>query len=126
MKKKNLIILICALSAVILTAIILMLILKKDYIDKIKYDHIASVSYNDVNIVGEDGLFYLEKDGKKISEGYIFLKSVNDYYEDIEGYAAKSENDVVLFDFYIAHKPDTPNYYLITSAGEEYTVAGDN
>lgn len=126
MKKKNLIILICVSAAAVLMAVILTLILKKDYIDKIKYDHVASVSYNGANVVGEDGLFYLEKDGKKISEGYIFLKSVNDYYEDIEEAGAKSENDLILFDFYIAHKPDSPSYYLVTTAGEEYTVVGDN
>lgn len=126
MKKKNLIILICVAAAVLLTVVFLTLVLKKDYIDKIKYDHVASVSYNGVNIVGDDGLFYLEKDGKKISEGYIFLKSVNDYYEDIEAACAKSESDLVLFDYYIAHKPDSSSYYLVTSTGEEYTVVGDN
>ncbi len=126
MKKKNLIILICVAAAVVLTAVILILILKKDYINKIKYDHIASVSYNGVSVVGDDGLFYLEKDEKKISEGYIFLKSVNDYYDDIEAAGAKSGSDLVLFDYYIAHKPDSSSYYLVTSTGEEYTVVGDN
>lgn len=126
MKKKNIIILICVATAVILMAVILMLILKKDYIDKINYDHVVSVSYNGVNIVGDDGLFYLEKDEKKISEGYIFLKSVNDYYEDIEAAGAKSGSDLILFDYYIAHKSDSSSYYLVTSTGEEYTIVGDN
>ncbi len=126
MKKKTIIILSSVAAFLILAAIALTLLLKKDYIEKIKYDHIANVSYNGVNIVGEDGLFYLEKDGEKLSQGYIFLKSVNDYYEDIETAGAKSGSDLVLFDYYIAHKPDSASYYLITSTGEEYTIVGDN
>lgn len=125
-KKKTVIISACAAVLVIAAVIVLIIAFKKDYIEKIKYDHIASVSYNGVNIVGEDGLFYLEKDGEKISEGYVFLKSVNDYYENIESAGAKSESDLFLFDYYIAHKHDSASYYLLASTGEEYTILGDN
>jgi hypothetical protein len=126
MKKKTVIILVCVAVLLIAAAVTLTVLLKKDYIEKIKYDHIAGVSYNGVNIVGEEGLFYLEKDGEKISEGYVFLKCVNDYYEDIESAGAKSGSDLILFDYYIAHKSDSASYYLLTSTGEEYTIVGEN
>ncbi len=128
MKKKAIIISVCSAAAILLLilAVILVIVLKKDYLEKLDYDHVAPVSYNGVGVVGEDGLFYLVKDGKKVSEGYVFLQSVNDYYDDIEAAGAKKDTDLVLFDYYIAHRADSATYYLLTSTGEEYTIIGDN
>lgn len=128
MKKKAIIVSICAAVALLLIvlATILLIALKKDYLEKLPYDHVAPVSYNGVSIVGEDGLFYLVKDGEKLSDGYVFLQSVNDYYDDIEAAGAKKDSDLVLFDYYLAHRADSATYYLVTSTGEEYTIMGDN
>lgn len=126
-KKKIIIISLCAAAALVIAAVIVTVsVLNNGYLKKLDYDHIDPVSYNGVRIVGEDGEFFLVKDGKKLSAGYTSLKSVNDYYGDIANYGTGSETDAVLFDYYIAKKADSGSYYLVTSGGEEYSIAGDN
>lgn len=126
MKKKTAILIFSAAAALLVAlTVILVLVLHKDYIKKTKFDHVSSVSYNDVRIVGSEGLLYLCRGDEIISDGYVSLRSVND------GYAAASPNwltanDTMLFDYYIARRAQQSQYLLITSAGKEYTIAGDN
>ena len=118
---------VCAAALVIaIVAIVLVMALGKDYLEKTDYDHVASTSYNGVRIVGEDGLLYLEKNGEKVSAGYISLKSVNDYYGDIALADSKTDGSITLFDYYIAKKADSSAYCLVTSVGEEFVIVGDN
>ncbi len=126
MKKKRIwIILACVvlLLAVVITAVVLS---HKKYLKKLRYDDVESRSYNGVRIVTEDGLCYLEKNGKKVGDGYLSLVSVNDYYRNIESLLADPDSGVVLFDYYLARRADLPNYLLVNSAGEELMLMGDN
>lgn len=126
MKKKKAF-LICSAVAIflILLTVILVLALKKDYIQKTKFDHVSTQSYNDVRIVGSEGLLYLCRGDEIVSDGYVSLQSVND------SYAANvphwlSADDTLLFDYYIARRAQQSQYLLVTADGEEYTIAGDN
>ncbi len=125
-KKKKAILIFAIVAAALLTlTVILALVLHKDYIEKSKFDHIGTVSYNDVRIVGRDGLLYLSRDGKLISDGYVSLRSVNDGYSTSAPHWQQAE-DTVLFDYYIARRAGLSQYLLVTAAGEEYTISGDN
>lgn len=125
MKKKYILIpLICViiLIAIIVTVAVSM---RTGYLEKLPYDHIGSTVYNGVEIVGDDGLFYLVKDGKKLSDGYASLKSVNDYYENIKELTEKGKQ-VTLFDYYIARTAENSDYMLISSDGDKAIISGDS
>lgn len=126
--KKKVIILVCSGVALLLAILGIVLIFNgfhKSYIKKTTFDHVSTVSYNDVRIVGNEGLLYLWQNGEIVSDGYISLRSVND------GYAEDGDNwleaeDTILFDYYIARRAGQSQYFLVTSSGEEYKIAGDN
>lgn len=124
-KKKAIVIFAIVATVLIALTVILVLVLHKDYIQKTKFDHISEISYNDVRVVGKDGLLYLCRDGKLISDGYVSLRSVNDGYADAAPHWLEAD-DTVLFDYYIARRAEQSQYLLVTAAGEEYTVSGDN
>lgn len=126
MKKRYVLIpLICVLALVIII-ISVAIALKTSYLEKLSYDHMSNNVYNNVEVVGDGGLFYLVKDGKKVSDGYVSLISVNDFYSpNIEALYRQGKQPVI-YDFYIAREEENPNYLLINSEGDTYTVLGDN
>lgn len=124
-KKKY--ILIPAACVVLLIAIVICvaLALNTGYLEKLPYDHMSDTVYNGVEIVGDDGLFYLVKNGKRVSEGYASLKSVNDFYGDIESLVSENKS-VTLFDYYIARTVENSDYLIVNSEGEEVMISGDS
>lgn len=126
MKKKYMLITGICIGVLIAIVVLTAVMLSKDYFDELSYDHMSDTVYNGIEVVGEDGLFYLVKDGKKLSDGYVSLKSVNDYYEPSLYELYKDGKNAVIYDYYIAKAADRSNYLLVNSSGEEFTVMGDN
>lgn len=135
MTKKNKIIMIAAIAAavvLIVAGIIIAVVLNNSYLDSLKkYDVESYHSFNGVEILEKDGLYYLTKDGKKLSKtGYTALASVNEGYFyndgefDIEDMAGS--DDFVLYDWYIARKPEANTWFLVNTEGEELAIAGEN
>ncbi len=111
------------LLVLLTVAIIIAIAVKDSYLEKLPYDEIHSTAYNQTKIVSEDGLFYLVTDGAQSKEGYSYLKSVNDFYEE------NGTNDSSfrpLYEYYLAKKPNDTNYWLVHSNGSEYRIEGDN
>ncbi len=125
MKKRYIIIPAVAVAVLALIIIISVIIVNGRYLKKLPYDHVYDRSYNGVRIVGEDGLFYLVKDEQKLSDGYSSLKSVNDFYGDTLDKHEGKQTDIVLFDYYIARRPDSENLWLVNTSGSEYMIDGD-
>ncbi len=126
MKRKYIVIAAACLSALIAVIACVVLTLNRSYFEPLAYDHIAQTAYNGIEVMGNDGLFYLAKDGKILSDGYTYLKSVNDWYSPSLYELCQMGEDVKLFDYYIAKAPDRQNYLLVNSMGDEYTVMGDS
>ena len=82
-KKKTFLIFGAILLALLVILITLVLIFHEGYLQKTDYDHVSEVAYNDVRIVGRNGLFYLMKNGKIIEKGTHneLLQSRGFYYE---------------------------------------------
>ena len=125
MKKKYILIPIICIVVLIGVITAVMLLNQSNYLKKLPYDHVSTTSYNGVEIVGEEGLFYLVKDDKKVSKGYASLKSVNDYYGDIEE-LIKQGKKVKIFDYYIAHTSENSDYLIVNSEGDEVYISGDS
>ena len=126
MKKKYIIIPVVCVLALVAIIISVALILNTGYLKRLSYDHMNPNVYNGVEVVGDDGLFYLVKDGKKVSKGYVSLQSVNDLYSKSLLEAARNGKSVVLFDYYLAKAEENSNYMLVNSEGEEVTVMGES
>ena len=130
MKKRYIIIPTVCVVVLIAIIVCVALILNTGYLKKLPYDHVNSNVYNGVEIVGDDGLFYLLKDGKKVSKGYVSLQSVNDFYskDDNSGLlgAARQGKQVTLFDYYLAKSEDSSAYILVDSTGEEVKIVGES
>ncbi len=124
MKKRYILLPAAAVAVLTLAIVIAVVLINGKYLKKLKYDHVEEISYNNVQIVGENGLFYLSSDGKKVTEGYASLKSVNDFYSDLSA-QVEEKTDVVFFDYYLARRPDSEGLYLVNSNGEEYLIDGD-
>ncbi len=125
MKKKYILIAVVCIAVLVAATVIIALAVGTGYLEKLSYDHVSQKVYNNILIVGDDGLFYLVKDGEKISKGYASLQSVNDFYENIEN-LIQSEKSVTLFDYYIARSADSAEYMLINSDGDEITISGES
>ena len=126
MKKRRIIIPVACIVILIAIIIAVAIALDTKFIKKLPYDHFDSNVYNGVEIVGDEGLFYLCKDGKRISDGFASLQSVNDYYTDDLKELTENGISAKLFDYYIAKDGDSACYYLINSEGERFTVLGEN
>ena len=129
--KKKIIIVAAAAAAVVLVAlgIILAIVLGNGYLDKMKdFDPVKEQTiYNGYEIVNEDGLYYLTKDGKKVSKtGYIMLISVNTPHYENSGLLNGSYEGVKFYDYFIGRKQDANTYFLIDGEGEELTVVGED
>ncbi len=128
--KKKIIIVAAVAAAVVLVAlgIILAVVLGNRYLDKMKdFDPVDSFIYNGYEIVNEDGLYYLTKDGKKVSKtGYISLESVNSRHYENSSVLYGSNEGVQFYDYFIARKQDADTYFLIDGEGEELTVVGED
>lgn len=126
--KKKIIIIVAIAAAVILIAagVITAVALHSGYLESLKdYDMASQRSYNGVEVLEEDGLYYLTRDGKKISKtGYASLLSVNDCYYDPEELV--TYDDFELYTWYIARKPEADTWFFVNTDGEEVTVAGEN
>ena len=126
MKKRYIIlpiVIIAVLAAIIISVAVA---LNQRYLKKLSYDHIDTRAYNGVEVVGEDGEFYLVKDGKRVSDGYASLQSVNDLYSQPLEELAATDAQIVLFDYYIARAKDDSEYLLVSSEGDEFAIAGEN
>ncbi len=126
MKKKYILlplIFIAVLAAIIVCVAVA---LNTRYLKKLSYDHMDGRVYNGVEVVGDDGLFYLVKDGKKVSDGYASLQSVNDYYSTSLERLAADGKKIVLFDYYLARSAENSGYLLVSSEGDEFVIAGDS
>ena len=129
--KKKIIIVAAIAAAVVLVAlgIILAVVLGNRYLDKMKdFDPVESYIYNGYEIVSEDGLYYLTKDGKKVSKtGYIMLESVNSrHYENSANMLDGSYEGVQFYDYFIARKQDAETYFLLDGEGKELTIVGED
>lgn len=124
-KRTKLIILIASATALLclVTALILFAVFKDSYLEELPYDNVGETAYENVAIVAEDGLWYLEQQGVRSEKGYSFLKSVNDFYtsEDTADLATRH-----LYPYYLARTADYGNYLLVDPAGAEYRITGDN
>ncbi len=127
MKKRYFIIPIICITVLVAIIVSVALIMNSRFLKRVSYDHIAANSYNGVEIIGEDGKFYLYKDQKKVSRGYAHLMSVNDLYgSTVLNELTERNRSVVLFDYYIATSAeDTAACMLVTSTGEEYVISGE-
>ena len=130
MKKRYIIIPTVCIAVLIAIIVCVALILNTGYLKKLPYDHVNSSVYNGIEVVGDDGLFYLMKNGKKISKGYVSLQSVNDFYtySDDGGLldAARTGKQVTLFDHYLAKAEDSSAYILVDAQGEELKITGES
>ncbi len=124
MKKRYIILPAACVVVLALVIVFSVIIANGRYLKKLPYDHVDRAVYNGVEIVGENGLFYLVKDGKKLTEGYSSLKSVNDLYENI-GMHEDKKTDIVLFEYYLARRADSESLFLVSASGEEYTIDGE-
>ena len=107
MKKRRIIIPVACIVILIAIIIAVAIALDTKFIKKLPYDHFDSNVYNGVEIVGDEGLFYLCKDGKRISDGFASLQSVNDYYTDDLKELTENGISAKLFDYYIAKDGDS-------------------
>ena len=125
MKKKYILIPLVCVTLLIAIIICVAIALRSSYLEKLPYDHVSDTVYNGVEIVGDDGSFYLVKNGEKISAGYASLKSVNDLYGDVDELLSQGK-EVFLFDYYIARTHENADYLLVSSQGDEVRISGDN
>lgn len=125
-KKKTFLIFGAILLALLVILVTLVLLFNEGYLQKTDYDHVSQVAYNDVRIVGRNGLFYLMKNGKIIGDGYVSLQSVNDAYQKNSPDDWQKADDLFFYDFYVARRAGKSEYFLLSSDGEEYMVTGDN
>ncbi len=125
MKKSTKWILIASGAVLIaLTVTIIIAIVTKDsYLEKLPYDDVYPTVYNQTKIVSEDGALYLVTNGKQSKESYSYLKSVNDFYE---GNDWEKTSSLPLYEYYLAKKPGDTNYWLVHANGSEYRIEGDN
>ncbi|MBQ8818764.1 MAG: hypothetical protein IJZ83_09310 [Clostridia bacterium] len=130
--KKKVLIIAAIVAAVVLVAvgIIVAVVLNNAYLDRMKGDNFSnSQTYNGVEIVEKDGLFYITKDGKKLSKtGYTFVSDANSYYDDFEPdtLAYNEAGDFELYEYFIVKKPEVSNYFLVNGEGDEIAIKGDN
>ena len=132
MSSKKKIIIIAAIAAavvLVVAGIIIAVVLNNRYLDSMKdYDPVNTTIYNGYEIVNEDGLYYLTKDGKKVSKtGYTMLESVNTrHYSTSKGINLLKRDGVKFYDYFIARKEDANTYFLLDGEGEELAIEGEN
>lgn len=126
--KKKIIIIAAIAAAVVLVAagIIIAVVLSNRYLDNMKdYDPVDTTIYNGYEIVNEDGLYYLTKDGKKVSKtGYTMLESVNTRHYSNGNMLTR--DGVKFYDYFIARKEDANTYFLLDGEGKELAIEGEN
>lgn len=115
-------------SLLVVFVIIMAIVVSNRYLEKTKdFYPVEDYSFNGYEIVNDDGLLYLTKDGKKVSrEGYtqLFSLSAKRYvgYIDALTYAP----DAKIYDYFLARKEDSKNYFLIDGEGEELMIEGES
>lgn len=126
MMKKRWILLIVA-AVLVIAAVVVAIILgtRNRYFETLSYDFVDDSVYQNTMIVGEDGKFFLVRDGEQVSRGFTWLVSVNDYYDGLTDSMAKQCSDLLLFEYYLAREDNHSNYVLLNAAGDEFTVMGD-
>lgn len=122
--KKLLVSLLTLFILVILTLCIVVVTINNKYLKKTDYDYVSSISYNGVSVVGEDGEFYLCKNGKCISEKYSWIKALNDSVSSES--LLNPDSDAKLYNYYIGQKTGFAEYYLFDTDGNEYVIDGEN
>ena len=115
MQKNKIFVIAAIVAAVILVAagITVAVVLSGSYLDSMKdYNFTEDFTYNGVEIVEDDGLFYLTKNGKKLSrKGYTYLQDLNSdhysyNYNEFSAQDILAADDFVIYDYYLARKPD--------------------
>ena len=133
-KKKGLLIgAVIAAAVLAIVGIVMAIVLSNRYLEKVKdFYPVDTMSFNGYEVVNDDGLYYLTKDGKKVSRnGYTMIKSLSaDYYEQIirsegEGVLAFAE-DTKIYDYFLARKEESSNYFIVNGEGEELMIAGES
>lgn len=131
-KHKILIIAVAVVLAIsVLIGVVAAIAISNSYLKSMKgYDFAESITFNGVEIVEDDGLFYLTREGKKISKtGYEMLVSVDeknpkDYDDDME--TLVFEKGFEIFGYYVARKPDVKNLFIVNAEGVEYKLENEN
>lgn len=132
-KKGFLIATVIAVAVLVVAVIIMAIVLGNRYLEKVRgFYPVEEYSFNGYEIVNDDGLFYLTKDGKKVSrEGYTMLVSLSaegykDYSNNNKYKTLASAPDVKIYDYFLARKEDSNSYFLIDGEGEELMIDGEN
>ncbi len=119
------------LAATVTTVVVLV---NSDGLDNMKDKNFsADYTFGGVEIVEEDGLFYLTRDGKKLSKtGYASLMDVNSYYADsttskqINNSMLLYSGDFEIYDWFLARKTDVDTYFLVNTQGKELAIEGSD
>ena len=128
MKNKFIIIAIAIVLVItILVGAIAAIALGGSYLKSMKdRDFAQEVTFNGIEIVEDDGLFYLTRDGKKISKhGYETLVSVAESAEDYSAEKFLALEDFEIFDYFVATKENSDNYFLVDGEGNEIKIEND-
>ena len=135
MQKNKIFVIAAIVAAVILVAagITVAVVLSGSYLDSMKdYNFTEDFTYNGVEIVEDDGLFYLTKNGKKLSrKGYTYLQDLNSdhysyNYNEFSAQDILAADDFVIYDYYLARKPDAEGLLLVNTDGDEIAIEGEN
>ncbi len=113
------------LAAAVTTVIVL---LTSDGLDNLKNKSFSdSRTYDGVEILEKDGLFYLTRDGKKLSKtGYTSLVNVNSFYDSASTDELLAADDFEIYDYFLARKSDADTYLLVNTSGKEIAIEGSD
>jgi hypothetical protein len=112
-----------AAALILVIGIILFMVFRNKYLEKLSYDDVGDTMYEHTAIVAKDGLWYLEIGGDLSEKGYTYLKSINDFYTSDELSHLSSRQ---IFPYYLARTEDFGNYLLLDTSGREFRIEGDN
>ncbi len=130
MQKNKILVIAAVVAAVILVAagITVAVVLSGGYLDSMKdYNFTSDKTYNGVEIVEDDGLFYLTRNGKKLSRtGYTSLEDVNCNYDGYSKQQLLESGDFEIYDYFLATKPESTGYVLVNTEGDEIAIEGEN
>ena len=113
--------------AVVAIAVVLALVISNQYLDSMwDFTPVDSVSYNGYEIVNENGVYFLTKQGRRVSSNaYTMLESVNhQHYNGDEKKLLK--DDARIYDYFIGRKSDEDTYFLINGEGKELAIEGED
>ena len=128
-RKKNLLLgTVGTITLIIAAIIVLAVIFSNRYLDRVRdFYPVNSFSFNGYEIVNDNGLYYLTRDGKKVSKiGYTQLISLSAEAYGADTSVFATDDDVKIYDHFIGRKEDSKNYFIIDGEGKELMIDGDN